>query len=68
MGERKERDTEREDSLVIKQVKWEHVEVFEEKHVTDHLARKGYHVPAVRRRDIYYSKLEDERARAMGQI
>ncbi|KXL47517.1 hypothetical protein M433DRAFT_57750 [Acidomyces richmondensis BFW] len=28
----------------------------------------GYHVPAVRRRDLFYSKLEDERAQAMGQM
>jgi cytochrome c oxidase subunit 7 len=26
------------------------------------IQRYGYHVPAVRRRDIFYSKLEDERA------
>jgi hypothetical protein len=28
----------------------------------------GYHVPAVRRRDMFYAKLEDQRAEALGQI
>ncbi|KAF2400366.1 cytochrome c oxidase family protein-like protein [Trichodelitschia bisporula] len=28
----------------------------------------GYHVPAVRHRDAFYSKLEDERAKALGQV
>ncbi|KAF2155826.1 cytochrome-c oxidase, subunit VIIa [Myriangium duriaei CBS 260.36] len=27
----------------------------------------GYHVPAVRRRDLFYAKLEDQRAEALGQ-
>ncbi|KAH8701299.1 hypothetical protein GQ44DRAFT_632060 [Phaeosphaeriaceae sp. PMI808] len=27
----------------------------------------GYHVPAVRHRDAYYQKLEDERAATLGQ-
>ncbi|KAF1924590.1 uncharacterized protein M421DRAFT_424725 [Didymella exigua CBS 183.55] len=27
----------------------------------------GYHVPAVRHRDAFYQKLEDERAAALGQ-
>ncbi|OMP84251.1 Cytochrome c oxidase subunit 7A [Diplodia seriata] len=27
----------------------------------------GYHVPAVRHRDNFYTKLEDERAKALGQ-
>lgn len=27
----------------------------------------GYHVPAVRHRDAFYQKIEDERARALGQ-
>ncbi|KAJ4361005.1 Cytochrome c oxidase subunit 7A [Didymosphaeria variabile] len=27
----------------------------------------GYHVPAVRHRDAYYQKIEDERAAALGQ-
>ncbi|KAH7555240.1 hypothetical protein BM1_06863 [Bipolaris maydis] len=27
----------------------------------------GYHVPAVRHRDAFYQKLEDERASALGQ-
>jgi hypothetical protein len=27
----------------------------------------GFHVPAVRRRDLFYAKLEDQRAAAMGQ-
>jgi hypothetical protein len=26
----------------------------------------GYHVPAVRRRDMFYAKLEDQRAEAAG--
>jgi hypothetical protein len=26
----------------------------------------GYHVPAVRHRDAFYQKLEDERAKALG--
>jgi len=29
--------------------------------------RKGYHVPAVRHRDAFYQKLEDDRAAALGQ-
>jgi hypothetical protein len=28
----------------------------------------GYHVPAVRRRDLFYAKLEDQRAEALGQV
>lgn len=28
---------------------------------------QGYHVPAVRHRDAFYQKLEDERAAALGQ-
>lgn len=28
----------------------------------------GYHVPAVRRRDRFYAKLEQERAKALGQL
>ena len=28
---------------------------------------KGYHVPAVRHRDAFYQKLEDDRAAALGQ-
>ncbi|KAM0715085.1 hypothetical protein Q7P37_009550 [Cladosporium fusiforme] len=28
----------------------------------------GYHVPAVRRRDLFYAKLEDQRAEAAGQV
>lgn len=27
----------------------------------------GYHVPSVRHRDNFYTKLEDERAKALGQ-
>ncbi|KAH7062661.1 hypothetical protein B0J12DRAFT_736178 [Macrophomina phaseolina] len=27
----------------------------------------GYHVPAVRHRDAFYTRLEDERAKALGQ-
>ncbi|KAI5208285.1 hypothetical protein E4T39_01600 [Aureobasidium subglaciale] len=27
----------------------------------------GFHVPAVRRRDLFYAKLEDERAASLGQ-
>ncbi|KAF2875629.1 cytochrome c oxidase family protein-like protein [Massariosphaeria phaeospora] len=27
----------------------------------------GYHVPAVRHRDAFYQRLEDERARSLGQ-
>ncbi|KAF2275113.1 cytochrome c oxidase family protein-like protein [Westerdykella ornata] len=27
----------------------------------------GYHLPAVRHRDSFYQKIEDERARALGQ-
>lgn len=27
----------------------------------------GYHVPAVRHRDAFYQKIEDERASALGQ-
>ena len=32
------------------------------------LNSSGYHVPAVRRRDMFYAKLEDQRAEALGQI
>jgi hypothetical protein len=32
------------------------------------LRASGYHVPAVRRRDMFYAKLEDQRAEALGQI
>ncbi|KAF2237954.1 cytochrome c oxidase family protein-like protein [Viridothelium virens] len=28
----------------------------------------GYHVPAVRKRDNYYAKLENERSKALGQV
>jgi len=28
----------------------------------------GYHVPSVRRRDMFYAKLEDQRAAAFGQV
>ena len=28
----------------------------------------GFHVPYVRRRDIFYSRLEDQRAEALGQV
>ncbi|KEQ76502.1 cytochrome-c oxidase, subunit VIIa [Aureobasidium namibiae CBS 147.97] len=28
----------------------------------------GFHVPAVRRRDLFYAKLEDQRAAALGQV
>jgi hypothetical protein len=28
----------------------------------------GFHVPAVRRRDLFYAKLEDQRAASMGQV
>jgi hypothetical protein len=28
---------------------------------------EGYHVPAVRHRDAFYTKLEDERSAALGQ-
>ena len=30
------------------------------------LTVEGYHVPAVRHRDAYYQKIEDERASALG--
>lgn len=32
------------------------------------LQTTGYHVPAVRRRDLFYAKLEDQRAEALGQV
>jgi len=28
----------------------------------------GFHVPAVRTRDLFYAKLEDQRAVALGQV
>ncbi|CAK3757797.1 cytochrome-c oxidase, subunit VIIa [Lecanosticta acicola] len=28
----------------------------------------GFHVPSVRRRDLFYAKLEDQRADAFGQV
>lgn len=31
------------------------------------LTFQGYHVPAVRHRDAFYQKIEDERASALGQ-
>ena len=31
------------------------------------LTIQGYHVPAVRHRDAFYQKIEDERASALGQ-
>jgi hypothetical protein len=31
------------------------------------LRPEGYHVPAVRHRDAFYQKLEDDRAAALGQ-
>lgn len=31
------------------------------------LISEGYHVPAVRHRDAFYQKIEDERAAALGQ-
>ncbi len=31
-------------------------------------ANLGYHMPAVRRRDLYYAKLEDQRADALGNV
>jgi hypothetical protein len=36
-------------------------------HATSLLTFEGYHVPAVRHRDAFYQKLEDERATALGQ-
>ncbi|KAK6583139.1 hypothetical protein PZA11_004215 [Diplocarpon coronariae] len=32
------------------------------RNVANHHGRYGFHVPAVRKRDAYYSKLEDQRA------
>ena len=32
------------------------------------MSASGYHVPAVRRRDRFYAKLEQERAKALGQL
>lgn len=37
------------------------------KSTTSYLPPEGYHVPAVRHRDAFYQKLEDERAAALGQ-
>ncbi|TKA76660.1 hypothetical protein B0A55_02598 [Friedmanniomyces simplex] len=28
----------------------------------------GFHIPRTRRRDLFYAKLEDERANAFGQV
>jgi len=40
-----------------------------EKHgIYTNILREGYHVPAVRRRDMFYAKLEDQRAEALGQV
>lgn len=36
----------------------------EEERLTKH---QGFHMPAVRRRDLFYAKLEDQRAEALGQ-
>lgn len=35
--------------------------------ITRDLLFQGYHVPAVRHRDAFYQKLEDDRAAALGQ-
>ncbi|KAI4960418.1 hypothetical protein J4E86_002040 [Alternaria arbusti] len=35
--------------------------------ITPILTIQGYHVPAVRHRDAFYQKLEDERASSLGQ-
>ncbi|KAK5131678.1 hypothetical protein LTR08_000732 [Meristemomyces frigidus] len=35
---------------------------------TGYLWWYGYHIPAVRRRDMFYAKLEDQRAEALGQV
>lgn len=35
-------------------------------HLTLHFA--GYHIPAVRKRDAFYQKLEDKRAKALGTV
>ncbi|KAI4915244.1 hypothetical protein J4E85_010368 [Alternaria conjuncta] len=35
--------------------------------LTPVLTIQGYHVPAVRHRDAFYQKLEDERASSLGQ-
>jgi hypothetical protein len=35
---------------------------------TDKKVAIGFHVPAVRRRDLFYAKLEDQRAASMGQV
>ena len=37
------------------------------KNVARNLHPEGYHVPAVRHRDAFYQKLEDERAAAIGK-
>ncbi|KAI4745140.1 hypothetical protein E4T50_04543 [Aureobasidium sp. EXF-12298] len=39
----------------------------EHKRLTE-VTNTGFHVPAVRRRDLFYAKLEDERAAALGQL
>jgi len=36
-------------------------------YVDSHSHSEGYHVPAVRHRDAFYQKLEDDRAAALGQ-
>lgn len=40
-------------------------EITEEGRLTRH--HQGFHMPAVRRRDMFYAKLEDQRAEALGQ-
>jgi hypothetical protein len=40
----------------------------EPRKLTTSFQQTGFHVPAVRRRDLFYAKLEDQRAAAMGQV
>jgi len=37
-------------------------------HILTPRPTSGFHVPAVRRRDLFYAKLEDQRAAALGQV
>lgn len=43
-----------------------HTLLFYDEHVL--ILRQGYHVPAVRHRDAFYQKIEDQRAKNMGQF
>lgn len=48
-------------SLVVRYVKFDSMTKISNVRSAILIAEKGYHVPAVRRRDRFYAKLEDQR-------